>query len=102
MVFVSHLVVAALALPASVEEDRSVCFDYKTIYTGKKTVDGHGSETVTVSELGGLGLGRVYLPGPSIVNAEQAGTACKAACSLGINGEKCLSTVVFQYVLRPD
>lgn len=82
------------ALPAS--ETRAACSSYKQVYSGTKTVNGHGSETVTVQELGSLGLGRVYLPGPDLVNAGTAAVACKAACSLGINGQNCLSTVVYQ------
>lgn len=82
------------ALPAS--EPRAACSSYKQVYSGTKTVNGHGSETVTVQELGSLGLGRVYLPGPGLVNAGTAAVACKAACSLGINGRNCLSTVVYQ------
>jgi hypothetical protein len=85
---------AVSALPTL--ETRAACTSYKQIYSGDRTVTGHGSETVSISELGGLGLGRVYLPGPGLVSASTANTACKAACSLGINGKNCLSVVIYQ------
>ena len=75
---------------------RSLCNIYEQIYQGDATVDGHGSETVSIGQLGGLGLGRVYLPGPGLVNAETAATACKAACTLGVNGKTCESITVYQ------
>ncbi|KAK9894548.1 hypothetical protein P389DRAFT_173607 [Cystobasidium minutum MCA 4210] len=97
-VLVTILVSLVTALPAEVEP-RAACSTYKQIYTGTKTVNGHGSETVTIGQLGSLGVGRVYLPGPGLVNAGTAATACKAACSLGINGKNCLSTVVYHKCL---
>lgn len=84
----------ASALPTL--EERALCSSYKQIYSGDRTVSGHGSETIIVSDLGRLGLGRVYLPGPGLVNAGEAAAACKIACSVGINGKNCLSTVVYQ------
>lgn len=94
VLLVAVLITIVSALPAL--ESRAACTTYKQIYSGDKTVNGHGSETVTVQQLGSLGLGRVYLPGPGLVTAGEAATACKAACSLGINGQNCLSTVVYQ------
>lgn len=90
----SSIAAVASALPTL--EDRALCSSYKQIYTGDRTVNGHGSETVVVSDLGGLGLGRVYLPGPGLINAAEAAAACKVACSAGYNGQNCLSTVVYQ------
>lgn len=88
------LAVGVVALPTM--ENRALCTSYKQIYSGDRTVTGHGTETVVVTELGSLGLGRVYLPGPGLVNAQEAATICKAACTAGFNGQNCLSTNVYQ------